>query len=55
MKKLFYINNFVSKSEVTLCVVVITTAVHSTKRELRIFASSNSARGMSDIRYGEDL
>ena len=37
-------------------VVVITTArLHSTKPELRIRAGSNSARGVSEIRDGEDL
>ena len=37
-------------------VVVITTAqLHSTKPELRLCASSNSARGVSEIRDGEDL
>ena len=37
-------------------VVVITTAqLHSTKPERRFCASSNPARGVSDIRDGEDL
>ena len=37
-------------------VVVITTAQHhSTKPELRFFAGANPARGMSEIRNGEDL
>ena len=37
-------------------VVVITTAqLHSTKPELRLCASSNPARGVSQIRDGEDL
>ena len=37
-------------------VVVITTAqLHSTKPELRFSAGSNPARGVSEIRYGEDL
>ena len=37
-------------------VVVITTAqLHSTKPELRFRAASNPARGMSEIRDGEDL
>ena len=37
-------------------VVVITTAqLHSTKPELRLCAGSNPARGVSEIRDGEDL
>ena len=37
-------------------VVVMTTAqLHSTKPELRFCADSNPARGMSEIRDGEDL
>ena len=37
-------------------VVLITTEqLHSTKPELRFCAVSNSARGMSQIREGEDL
>ena len=37
-------------------VVVITTAqLNSTKPELRFCAGSNPARGVSDIRDGEDL
>ena len=37
-------------------VVVITTAqLHSTKPELRFCAGSNPARGVSEIRDGEDL
>ena len=37
-------------------VVVITTAqLHSTKPELKFCAGSNSARGVSEIRDGEDL
>ena len=37
-------------------VVVITTAqFHSTKLELRFCAGSNPARGVSEIREGEDL
>ena len=37
-------------------VVVITTAqLHSTKAELRFCAGSNPARGVSEIRDGEDL
>ena len=37
-------------------VVVITTAqLHSTKPELWFSAGSNPARGMSEIRDGEDL
>ena len=36
--------------------VVITTAqLHSTKPELRFCAGSNPARGVSEIRDGEDL
>ena len=39
-----------------LGVAVITTAqLHSTKPELRFCAGSNPARGMSEIRDGEDL
>ena len=38
------------------CVVVITTAqLHSTNPELRFCAGSNPARGVSEIRDGEDL
>ena len=37
-------------------VVVITTAqLHSTNPELRFCAGSNPARGVSEIRDGEDL
>ena len=37
-------------------VVVITTAqLHSTKSDLRLCAGSNLARGVSEIRDGEDL
>ena len=37
-------------------VVVITTAqLHSTKPELKFCAGSNPARGVSEIRDGEDL
>ena len=37
-------------------VVVITTAqLYSTKPELRFCAGSSPARGMSEIRNGEDL
>ena len=37
-------------------VVVITIAqLHSPKPELRFFAGSTPARGMSEIRDGEDL
>ena len=37
-------------------VVVITTAqLHSTKPEFRFCAGSNPARGVSEIRDGEDL
>ena len=37
-------------------VVVITTAqIHSSKPELRFCAGSNPARGVSEIRDGEDL
>ena len=37
-------------------VVVITTAhLHSTNPELRFCAGSNPARGVSEIRNGEDL
>ena len=37
-------------------VVVITTAqLHSTKPELKFCAGSNPARGVSEIRNGEDL
>ena len=37
-------------------VLVVTIAqLHSTKPELRFCADSNSARGVSEIRDGEDL
>ena len=37
-------------------IVVITTAqLHSTKPELRLCAGSNPARGVLEIRDGEDL
>ena len=37
-------------------VVVITTAqLHSAKHELRFYAGSNPARGVSEIRDGEGL
>ena len=36
-------------------VVIITAQLHSTKPELKFCAGSNPARGVSDIRDGEDL
>ena len=36
-------------------VVITTTQLHSTKPELRFCTSSNPARGVSEIRDGEDL
>ena len=37
-------------------VVIITTAqIHSTKLQLKFCAGSNPARGLSEIRDGEDL
>ena len=41
----------------TLCglVVITTPQLHSTKPELRFFAGSNPAHGVSEIRDGEDL
>ena len=36
-------------------VVIITAQLHSTKPELRFCAGSNHARGVSEIRDGEDL
>ena len=36
-------------------VVMTTTQLHSTKPELRFCADSNPARGVSEIRDGEDL
>ena len=42
--------------DVACGVVLITTAqLHSSKPELRFFAGSNPARGVSEIRDGEDL
>ena len=35
--------------------VIITAQLHSTKPELRFCAGSNPARGVSEIRDGEDL
>ena len=47
---------FVTQSLWRLDVVVITTAqLHSTEPELRLCAGSNPARGLSEIRGGEDL
>ena len=44
------------RKEIRIGVVFITTAqLHSTKPELRFCAGSNPARGVSDIRDGEDL
>ena len=44
------------KREVELLGKVITTAkLHSTKPELRFCAGSSLARGVSEIRDGEDL
>ena len=46
-----FLNNYIRGG-----VVVITTAqLHSTKPELRFCAGSNPARGVSEIRDGEDL
>ena len=36
-------------------VVITTTQLHSTKPELRFCVISNPGRGVSEIRYGEDL
>ena len=36
-------------------VVIATAQLHSTKLELRFCAGSNPARGVSEIRDGEDL
>ena len=36
-------------------VIITTTQLHSTKPKLRFCASSNPARGMPEIRDGEDL
>ena len=36
-------------------VVITTTQLHSTKPELRFCAGSNPARGVSEIRDGENL
>ena len=36
-------------------VVITTVQLHSIKPELRFYAGSNPARGMSEIRDGEDL
>ena len=36
-------------------VVIATAQLHSTKPELRFCAGSNPARGVSEIRDGEDL
>ena len=36
-------------------VVLATAQVHSTKSELRFCVGSNPARGVSEIRDGEDL
>ena len=36
-------------------VIIITTQLHLTKPELRFCAGSNPARGVSEIRDGEDL
>ena len=36
-------------------VVIATAQFHSTKPELRFYAGSNPARGVSEIRDGEDL
>ena len=52
------LSNLVDISGVMWCcgVMVITTAqLHSTKPKLRLCAGSNPARGVSEIRDGEDL
>ena len=50
------INYFRKKFRERRGVVVIATAqLHSTKPELRFCAGSNPARGVSEIRDGEDL
>ena len=36
-------------------VIIITAQLHSTKPELRFCTDSNPARGVSEIRDGEDL
>ena len=42
-------------NETTGVVVITITQLHSTKPELRFSAGSNRARGVSEIRDGEDL
>ena len=39
----------------SLLVVITTAQLHSTKPELRFCTGSNRARGMSEIRDGENL
>ena len=42
-------------AKITLDVVIATTQLHSTKPELMFCAGSNPARGVSEIRDGENL
>ena len=46
---------FAGVIEVVIVVVIITAQFHSFKPELRFFTGSNPARGVSEIRDGEDL
>ena len=48
-------NMFLCKTHYRGVVVITTAQLHSTKPELRFCAGSNPARGVSEIRDGEDL
>ena len=48
--------NIITTANIIATVNIITTAqFHSSKPELRFCTGSNPARGMSEIRDGEDL
>ena len=47
--------SYLRRTKRVIAVVIATAQLHSTNTELRFCAGSNPARGMSEIRDGEDL
>ena len=54
-EKQFHSKNYLSEIPHSHVVVITSAQLHSTKPELRFCAGSNPARGVSEIRDGEDL
>ena len=54
VKEIFHSQGIFPRSR-KFSVVITTTPLHLTKPELRFFAGSNPAAGVSEIRDGEDL